>query len=256
MVLDVLSMGGGVQSTAILVLVAQNKLPKPDLVVFCDTGSELPQTLTHIKDRLIPLAESLDIPFNIVRYTNKKGASEPLYKHYMDRSLIPAPISGQCTRLFKIIPFKRHIRSIVGRKNKKILARAWLGITTDESHRANTSGVGWYENHFPLLDLELSRDNCINILEEYGWGDTVKSGCFHCHYQSAKQWQALKRKHPDLFKISLDMEKKALERGFKGGLWGGSKSITGFDVESLERWFALYSEDPIPLCNENGGCFL
>ena len=47
--LEVLSFGGGVQSTAMLLMVHEGILPRPDVVMFADTGSELPETIEHIE---------------------------------------------------------------------------------------------------------------------------------------------------------------------------------------------------------------
>ena len=75
--LEVLSYGGGTQSTAMLVLIKQGKLPKPDLVLHADTGSELPETVAFIEEAK-KLCESIDLPFHIVR--SHRGA---LHDDYM-----------------------------------------------------------------------------------------------------------------------------------------------------------------------------
>ncbi|MEM3161041.1 MAG: phosphoadenosine phosphosulfate reductase family protein, partial [Nitrososphaera sp.] len=44
----VLSYGGGVNSTALMILLVRHKLPI-DYVIFADTGSERPETYTYLK---------------------------------------------------------------------------------------------------------------------------------------------------------------------------------------------------------------
>ena len=46
--LQILSMGLGVQSSAMLLLIAEGQLPKPDAVIFSDTGTEKQSTYDHL----------------------------------------------------------------------------------------------------------------------------------------------------------------------------------------------------------------
>ena len=66
--LQVLSFGGGVQSTAMLLMIHEGTLPKPDVVMFADTGSELPETIEHIETNARQFIEDvLQIPFIVCR---------------------------------------------------------------------------------------------------------------------------------------------------------------------------------------------
>ena len=45
-----LSYGAGVQTTALLVLVASGKQPRPAAVLFADTGGEHPETYAYLAE--------------------------------------------------------------------------------------------------------------------------------------------------------------------------------------------------------------
>ena len=243
--LQVLSFGGGVQSTAMLLMVHEGILPRPDVVMFADTGSELPETLQHIEDNARPFIEQvLKIPFIIAR--SQRGT---LHDDYMRLSAIPMIGIRSCTDNFKISPQRKEIRKIVGNRNGILLAECWMGITTDESKRKpkikDPREPKWIEKTYPLLDLiPTSRADCQEMNDRHNWS-VVKSGCFCCPYQSTKSWQKLKLDHPELFEISLEMERmKNIKRPGKMGLHQEKPLST---IEELNL--------PDSMC-DSGGCFI
>lgn len=155
--LQVLSYGGGVQSTAMIFLIKEGKLPKPDIVIHSDTGSEMPYTEEMVLS-ISKIVEEMGIPFEIV--TSNHGR---LHEYYFSKKTVPVVGVRSCTVNFKILPQRRKIREIVGKGNGKLLAECWLGITTDESRRKIDSELQWIGNKFPLLDLDISRKDCIEI---------------------------------------------------------------------------------------------
>ena len=102
----------------------------------------------------------------------------------------------------------------------------------------------------------MSREDCIQYLKKKGI-DAKKSGCFLCPYQHAQQWARLKRQHPDLFAIALEMERKAkATKGFKGGLWGSSRSIEAFNFDKTLEDFGFDLQTESETCAVEGSCFL
>ncbi|HIA02072.1 MAG TPA: hypothetical protein EYN66_09205 [Myxococcales bacterium] len=249
MVLDFLSYGGGVQSTAMILLAIEGKLELPDFVVFADTGSEMPHTY-ELVEQVKQICADAQLPFETVK------ASQPLHEGYFERGGLPVIGIRSCTSKWKIEPINRFMRSKVGMGRGKVLVNTWIGITTDERRRATPSSNQWTARRYPLLELHMSRDDCIHYLKLKGI-DAKKSGCFLCPYQHAHQWSRLKRDHPDLFAIALSMEKKAkLERGFKGGLWGSSRSIEAFNFDSTLEDYGFDLGVEAETCAVAGSCFL
>lgn len=247
--LQVLSFGGGVQSTAMILLIKEGVLPKPDIIIHSDTGSEMPYTIELI-EKIKPIIEELGIPFQIV--TSHFGK---LHEAYKSKSTVPVVGIRSCTVNFKILPQRRFIRSIVGNKNGKLLCECWLGITTDEANRKIDSELKWIGNKFPLLDHNISRKDCIKINKKYNL-DVKKSGCFCCPYGGKKWFISLYRNHPDLFKICEEME-TAYQKKFRKdvGLVPTIKDIKNLKFHDL---FSFGSET-ITLDESNcdsGGCFL
>lgn len=238
--LRVLSYGGGTQSTAMLILIYEGWISKPDIVIHSDTGSELPETVEFIQTAKEFVETKLKIPFAIVN--SHRGS---LHEDYLSKGNIPIIGSRSCTGNFKIAPQRRLIRSIVGRKNKH-LATCMVGITTDEARRRTESDVKWCSLEYPLLDeFAYSRSECITLNAIHGW--TVgKSGCFCCPYQGGKQWLDLKNNYPELFEIAVEMETKKMK--MKGGKMGLYQERPLSDLENI-----TLEESK---CDSGAGCFL
>jgi len=179
---SILSFGGGVNSTAILVLHAMGKI-KLDAIIFADTGSELPETYEYMEEYIKSLCAGLQLPFHRV-------AKGDLFQYYWEKKLIPFRIQRQCTDKYKIRPIKAFM------KEKYPDAITVIGIDYGERHRAERFR-GVFE--FPLIDMEINRDNCERIIQNYGLPIPVKSGCFFCPFTKKQGWINLLRDHRDLF---------------------------------------------------------
>ena len=236
----VLAYGGGTQSTAMLILIKEGYLPKPDLIIHSDTGSELPETVEFIQTARQFVEDELNIPFAIV-----KSHRGNLHDDYLSKGNIPIIGTRSCTANFKILPQRRLIRKIVGRRNRH-LAKVMLGITTDESKRKTESEVKWCSLEYPLIDdFPYTRDECITLNGIYSW-DVGKSGCFCCPYQGGKKWLELKNNHPHLFEISVMMEEKKFKvKGGKLGLYQ-ERPLSDLDNITLEE----------SMCDSGAGCFI
>ena len=246
--LQVLACGLGTQSCAMMFMVIDGLLPRPDIVLHADTGSELPETVALV-EKARKLMAQIGIPFIVVR--SDRGA---LHDDYFSHGAIPIMGIRSCTDNFKIAPQRRFIRTIVGNGGPRgaVLAQTWLGITTDEARRRSKSNVKWNELIYPLLDEHpMSRDECIELNKINGW-DVGKSGCFCCPYAGTTAYIELRDSHPDLFQQALDLEANAetrvLERSGKPlrmGLLQGRK-------------LSLLDEIVLPSssCDSGAGCFI
>lgn len=247
--LQVLSFGGGVQSTAMILMIKEGLLPKPDIIIHADTGSEMPYT-HEIIDKLKPLIAEMKIPFEIV--TSHHGK---LHEYYKSKSTVPVVGVRSCTVNFKILPQRRFIRSIVGKGNGKLLAECWLGITIDESKRKIESELKWIGNKFPLLDLNISRKDCLKINKKHGF-EVKKSGCFLCPYGGKKWFVSLYRNNPELFKICQEMEEEYQNKyGKKHGLVPSISDIKNLKLHSLFSFGSEIITENESNC-DSGGCFI
>src|SRR5437867_7821011 len=91
----ILSYGAGVNSTALLLFVIENKFPL-DYVVFADTGDEMPETYAYIK-KIKKYLKRRNIPFKQVRVRNNDSLSDRCLR----RRVIPSQMWRWCTRDLK-----------------------------------------------------------------------------------------------------------------------------------------------------------
>lgn len=211
------SSGGGVQSTTALILSAQRKIDFP-IHLFSNVGedSEHPDTLDYVRQVLMPYAAKNGVEFQEIKRDFRNG--ETLYQKVLreeKRIEIPvrmkngAPGNRGCTKNFKISV----IRKWLGSGNHVI----GLGISLDEFQRMRDSGSKRFVNEYPLIDLRLSRVDCLKIVRDEGLPQPPKSSCWFCPYHNKQAWQDLRRKRPDLFQKAVELEeilnKKRLAMG-------------------------------------------
>lgn len=215
MTIRAFSFGGGVQSTAALVLAARGEIAFP-VFIFADVGddSEHPDTLVYVRDHAAPYAERHGIKLVTVAKTTS------LLTVLMDagKSSIPIPamyagrLPGRrnCTSTWKIQPVARELRRRGATRGQP--AALGLGISVDEWHRAKDSREAHVRHEFPLLDLKLDRTACKQVIAEAGLPEPPKSACWFCPLRSMGQWRDMRRERPDLFDQAVALEDRLNEK--------------------------------------------
>jgi len=191
----VLSFGGGVQTTAMAILVAQGKI-EVDEVVFADTGAEKPETYWYMEEYSKRWFKNKDIPFTTVR------AKLNLLEYCGRYRITPGIVNRWCTKHIKIKPMTDYLD-----KDTLLL----VGFSTDEIHRTNRVHDG-LQREYPLIELGFSYSDCVEIIDSHGVPQPLRSSCFCCPFQPYLQWNWLKREHPELIKKCLDMEEALYSR--------------------------------------------
>ena len=219
-------------STACIVLHAQGLLDY-DEAIYVDHGCDWPETREYvhmIADRF---------PITILR-PSVEGVSN-LYEYAWWRNMIPSRRKRWCTDKFKV----RVINSYIERPCFSL-----IGFSTDEAHRAVLNSENGIENRFPLLEMEVDRDQCKQIIKDFGLPVPMKSGCYFCPFQRVGQWKQLRKKHPELFCKAQKLEKNEMEARAKigkGPLLLASKTKCLGDVVN-QRQIKLFQEDEYPPC--------
>lgn len=223
--LYVFSSGGGVQSTAALVLSAQGKIPFA-LHVFSNVGAhaESPDTLAYVKDIVKPYAAQHGVTFvelapkrDLYDVLRGKGRSVPI-PVYMAGGM---PGNRTCTTDWKIRRVDRwvrdHLRNLGGTH-----AVIGLGISVDEIHRARREDWHDRENSsekgrplgfmrrraYPLIEMGLRRDACIRIVADAGLPTPPKSSCWFCPFKGRSYWIDMKRNDPARFAQAVALEER------------------------------------------------
>jgi hypothetical protein len=211
-----ISYGGGVQSTALLVLAAFGDIRPVDVALFANTGddSEHPATLAYVRDVATPWAESLGIPIVEVRRTYADGRPyRTLYETLTETAGIGIPVrlsggvpgSRTCTAEWKAGALSRWRRNNGAIPSKPFVSL--VGFSIDEAHRANKSKASaWEVIEYPLLDLGLSRNDCENIICGAGLPVPPKSACWFCPWKTIEGWRRMKADEPELFAKAVDLE--------------------------------------------------
>ncbi|HEY6794050.1 MAG TPA: hypothetical protein VI248_05150 [Kineosporiaceae bacterium] len=213
--LRVLSLGAGVQSTALLILAARGDLEPLDAAVFADTGWEPDRVYAHLDRIEAEVARPAGIPILRVRNGHiredaldpaHRFASMPLYVRNADGQ--EGLARRQCTNEYKLKPLRWAVKALLGappgpdgrpgRVPAGRWAEQWIGISADESHRAlDSKSTAYMPARWPLLERGLSRADCAAINAAAGFPDTPKSACIGCPYHRNAQWRQMRDEHPD-----------------------------------------------------------
>lgn len=252
--LTVLSFGGGQDSTAILQMLLadpalRRRFAPGDLVVaMADTGDELPETLVHVA-AMRQRCAAAGIPF--VWITPELGfhseSWQSLTGFYRRHSAIGSKAFPKtCTDRLKIQPFYRWLEhhlvthyGVAGGHKRGLRAftalhgrvRVLIGIGAEEAARRipKQDGPAWMrdciEKAYPLVELGMSRADCIAYLREQGQAVPMPSNCMRCHFASRKELLWLATEHPQAYGEWVELEAAKLakhaDRGEKNlGVFG------------------------------------
>ncbi|MQS14722.1 hypothetical protein F7Q99_21260 [Streptomyces kaniharaensis] len=219
-----LSLGAGVQSTRLLLLAAEGHLPGLDVAIFADTGWEPRAVYEHLDRIEREIAEPAGIPILRVSSGNiredalgpsKRFASMPL--HILNPQGTEGLSRRQCTGQYKIRPIKEQVRQLLGYPHPQrvpagVFVEQWIGISTDEVHRAKDADVAYMKNRFPLIELGFSRSDCVRLLRSRGLGSTPKSACLGCPYHGNSQWRQLRDGSPEEWQDVVEFD-HAIRKG-------------------------------------------
>lgn len=209
--LRVLSLGLGVQSTTLALLAAHDAVgPMPDCAIFADTGWEPAAVYDHLE--WITSADVLPFPVHVVSAGNIRadlmarsngGGGRFITVPYFLRH--PNGRHGigrrQCTNHYKIEPVRKKVRELLGVEPRARIpagtVEKWIGISVDEVVRATPSRVRFETNRHPLLELRMSRWDCLQWLRRHGYPEPPKSACIGCPFRSDASWRAMRDERPD-----------------------------------------------------------
>lgn len=195
MTISILSLGWGVQSWTIAAMSALGDLPKPDYVVHADTTWERSSTYEFAKEQTQWLKE---YGIEVITVSDPEQAQ----KVTTSKTDIPAftydgkkdgQLRRQCTSRWKIAPIRKFVQSVRGKER----VEQWMGISVDEAGRAGSSDVKYITHRYPLLEKRMTRNDCIQWLQQHDLPVPDKSSCRFCPYHNKAAWQDLKRNPAD-----------------------------------------------------------
>jgi len=216
----IISLGAGVQSSTMALMAAHGEIePMPDCAIFADTGAEPKEVYTWL-EALKPL-----LPFPVITgsYGNLTDDSLRLRHRIADgvpylKTLIPAYIEGhgllgrKCTANYKVDVIRRETKKMLGLtkhdrwpKEQKVVQ--WLGISIDEMQRMKVSVDKWMEFRHPLIEVKMSRTDCLRWMQDNGYAEPPRSACVYCPFHSNHEWRRLEIQHPEEFERAVVFER-------------------------------------------------
>jgi hypothetical protein len=241
----ILNLGAGVQSTCLYLMSLHrdepDHVPRFDYAIFADTGNEPRAVYAHLE-----WLKSLDGPPILVRQFGDIAHDLIHGHHKVVRRLgtkfrageevdqcfsLPAftlaekpggkiehgQLTRRCTREYKIAVVERAIREdVIGLQRGQrfpdgVTVHQYFGLSYDEPGRvvrskANARGLSWFNPHYPLFDIEMTRGDC----EIYNRGKVPhpvpRSACLICPYRSDAEWVTMKRDSPEEFERACQVD--------------------------------------------------
>ena len=118
-------------------------------------------------------------------------------------------LKRQCTSEYKIEPIDRELRIMLlemglaredklGRiyPHKNALVETWIGFTTDEAERMKPPRNKWQKFRYPLIEMRMSRADCIGWLQARGLPIPKSSHCRKCPLISDGRVMEMKKHDP------------------------------------------------------------
>ena len=220
--LRVLSLGAGVQSSTLALMIHKGEIPMVDCAIFADTQAEPPKVYEWLEF----IKKTVSYPVHIVTWRNLEQDVLDASKGEYQAFTIPfytknketeqkGMLMRQCTADYKIKPVTKKVRELLGYKKgervdlKKVKVEMLMGISTDEMRRMRMNRLRYIDNQYPLInDFGMSRQDCIAWIKDNGYPMPTKSACYFCPFHSQSTWKEIKDNNPELFQKAVEMDKK------------------------------------------------
>jgi hypothetical protein len=201
--LRILSLGAGVQSSTLALMIEKNLVPMVDCAIFADTGAEPKEVYTWLEW----LKKQVSYPVHIVQWRNLK--EDLIAVANGKRNIVPIPFftideSGkkgimrrQCTADYKIRPVTKKIRELLGleigeKRKANTKVELLMGISKDETMRMKQNQIKYITNVYPLIDMGWRRSHCIEWFEKNFNKTPPRSACTFCPFHDSKEWLNVK----------------------------------------------------------------
>lgn len=261
-----ISLGWGVQSFTLAAMSALRELPLVDVAIHSDTQHEHATTYAFAA-QWTPWLVERGIKVATVTNTMSGGTEVTIG---VSKTPIPAftltkgnkgRMRRQCTNSWKIQPIRRYLQEV--RRGQPV--ELWLGITTDEFHRAKDADVAYITHRFPLLEMGMSRADCLTWLATHDLPTPGKSSCVFCPFLNKLAWQKMKREGGADWQHAVEVDNAIRNVRAKGGTAGQlfvhprllplAQAVVIPEDTGYSQLDMLMSDDADAEC-DSGFCFL
>lgn len=204
------SCGGGVDSTALAVLFYTGQLPTPDYAVMVDTGYEKSAVTEYVETWTKPKLREVGIKLETIKTKDWNPKQAIIDSNGF--CAIPAfqKVEGErrgvrmrtcCNETWKVQVIRKWLRANGVQRYTSI-----IGISADEAHRQRKTSRAMCTNNYPLVDMGITRSDCIHIINQAGWPVPPRSSCIMCGLQSDGEFYKLQYRSPHDWKRLIEIE--------------------------------------------------
>jgi hypothetical protein len=187
------------------VLVARGILERPDYIVCADTGREATSTWDYLDEVMQPFLERHGLRVDIAPHDL---STVDLYSH-KGTVLMPLHTSTGQLRTYCSVEWKKRVRNRWLRAQGVTSAVAWIGFSLDERRRATLQdSEKWISIRYPLLELNLTRQDCINLIADEGLPEPPKSACWMCPHRRNSEWRYIRDNYPEDWKKAIQLDEE------------------------------------------------
>lgn len=211
-----LSLGAGVQSSTLALMIAHGEIEPVDSAIFADTGWEPPKVYEWLGwlERQLPFpvyrVQQGNLREDALNRSNTTGQQFAAIPWHMVMSNGDRAMGRrQCTHEYKLMPIQRKTRELVGlaprQRAKGVMCEMLIGISTDEAMRMKPSADAWKTHRWPLIEKGMTRWDCLNWMERNGYPQPPKSSCIGCPFHSDHEWRIIKA-DPELWADAVEVD--------------------------------------------------
>jgi hypothetical protein len=266
MTCTIVSFGGGVNSTAMLIgMILRGE--RPDAILFADTGGEKPETYDFVATFRDWLAKH-DLKLTVITYSAKMQsplgidfACSSLHASLEDdchnNGTLPSKAFGfgGCSQKWKRYPMDKFVKQFqpaIDAWSRGEKVQRCIGIHAGETRRGKIPDDKMFTYRFPLREWGWGQQVCEEVIRSVGLSVPSKSACFFCPSMKKREVLELANAHPELFERAVAMERNAKEcegldviKGL-GRNWSW-ESLVKADESQLR--LPLFDDQQAPICD-------
>lgn len=261
---SVVSYGGGVNSTAMLIQMVQSG-ENPDAILFADTGGEKPETYDFVAEfrewlkpfgaeiTVIAYSPSLTSPLGVDFACSSKHGS--LEDECHNNGTLPSKAFGfgGCSQKWKRYPMDKWVNqwqpAIDAWEHGDKVQRC-IGIHAGETRRGKIPDCKKFTYRFPLKEWGWDHVRCEAAIKSVGLPVPTKSACFYCPAMRKPEVLSLANDHPELFARAVEMERNAEECGGLNVVKGLGRHWSWEQLQKAdESQLRLFGGMQAPICD-------
>lgn len=215
--MQIVSYGGGTDSTAMIVELLRRG-ERIDYITFADTGGERYYTYGYILMFNKWLMDNYGVGITVLK---KDSMYDSLEDNCVKKNMLPSLAYGfkSCSEKWKIQPQDKFFNNLpqaqaewqAGRKITKC-----IGYDLGEERRAKIAESEKYKYRYPLIEWQMEREDCLEVIQQAGLTLPGKSSCFFCPASRKPEILELRHNYPELLQRALAMEAGAELTSVKG----------------------------------------